>query len=585
MTTMHISNGDLVNGQLTEDLLSRIRSENITSLDLSDCSRLTSLPENLPSGLTSLNLSWCTSLRSLPKNLPSGLTSLDLSMCASLASLPENLPSGLASLKLSGCKNLTSLPENLPSGLTDLDLYLCENLASLPESLPSGLTYLYLEACTSLRSLPENLPSGLTSLNLFGCENLQFTEELINRLEALEANDCEIRYPSHYLATNTQAARAEIKLDRAIEAYKESHANEPKPSSIKTLFSRYLTEGVGQRGSDQARNSKQALKEIVATTAPILNLFTKNPNHLKWAEEIAKNYLDGCVNQPVAGWLEISAWASIAEAPTVEEKLEASNHLRAFESINSYVANLPASQKPGVGVEVEFFNALFREVHKKLLDNGNISKPWLGVPKGVAYEGMVKKNLTSDVIESAHERVKNALSQSPEDVARYFCEDLHQLIWADIAFAPEVEVINKIFEEKLERIEELLKNPESAEAHAFRKSNPIAGESFPTLEQIQTNIPNERNAAILTQSKKLTFAALERGEEESKSDLDSNEWGEGLDYLSQIKISLDDPNQVSEEQKEEEVKESPKSSPKTKFSNTLAEEKESEQTRPRGSSR
>jgi hypothetical protein len=491
MTKMRASDSDLVNGQLTEDLLSRIRSENITSLDLTDCSRLTSLPENLPSGLTSLDLTWCTSLRSLPENLPSGITSL------------------------------------------------------------------YLRKCSSLRSLPENLPSGLTSLDLTWCESLQFTEDLINRLEALEANDCEIRYPSHYLATSAQAARAEIKLDRAIEAYKESHANEPKPSSIKTLFSRYLTEGVGQRGSDQAKNSKESLKEIVATTAPILDLFTNNPNHLKWAEEIAKNYLDGCVNQPVAGWLEISAWASIAEASTVEEKLEASNHLRAFESINSYVANLPASQKPSVGVEVEFFNALFREVHKKLLDNGNISKPWLGVPKGVAYEGMVKKNLTSDVIESAHERVKNALSQSSEDVARYFCEDLHQLIWADIAFAPEVEVINKIFEEKLERIEELLKNPESAEAHAFRKSNPIAGESFPTLEQIQTNIPNERNAAILTQSKKLTFAALERGEEESKSDLDPNEKkdeeekeGHELSWLvnrREIPIGLNNnPNQNNE---------------------------------------
>jgi hypothetical protein len=496
----------------------------ITSLNLSRCQNLRSLPENLPSGITSLNLSYCLNLTSLPDKLPSGITSLNLTECRSLTSLPENLPSGITSLNLSRCQNLTSLPENLPSGITYLDLTRCQNLTSLPENLPSGITYLYLSDCSSLTSLPENLPSGLTYLDLTECNNLQFTEDLINRLEVLETNDCEIRYPDHYLAQNDQAARAVAKLDRTIEVYKESHADEPKPSLIKTLFNRYLTEGVGQRGSSQATNSKKSLKEIVATTAPILDLFAKNSNHLKWAEEIAKNYLNGCVNQPVAGWLEISAWASIAEAPTVEEKLEASNHLRAIESITSYVADLPDSQKPGVGVEVEFFNALFREVHKKLLDNGNISKPWLGVPKGVAYERMVAEKITPDVIESAYEGVQNVLSQSQKDVAKYFCEDLHQSTWAEIVCgATRIEAINKIFEEKLELIENLIQNPESAKAHAFRKANPIAGESFPTLEQIQGNIANERNEAILTKSKELTFAALEQGEEEFKSDLDSNE--------------------------------------------------------------
>ncbi len=274
-----------------------------------------------------------------------------------------------------GADGIKRLPE-LNRDITNLNLHGCRGLTSLPENLTAGITnYLNLTNCTGLTSLPENLPAGIVYLDLHGCTGLIFTPELIEKIQTLQEREVEICYPSHF-TQNSQVESAKEKLDSAIAIYKASNPNVPEPVSIKTLLHRFLSEGINYRGANQAATAKECIKEIVATTTPVLDIFTQNPDHLKWADEIAKGFLDGCVNQPVAGWSEISAWTSIAQSQEVADKIAATKHLRVFEELSGHVVGLiNEGQGPGQGVEVEAGNALFREVHKKLIAEGNIINP------------------------------------------------------------------------------------------------------------------------------------------------------------------------------------------------------------------
>ena len=125
------------------------------SLDLSGCTSLTTLPDNL-SVIYSLYLRSCTSLTTLPDNLNVG-GSLDFSGCIGLTTFSSNL-TVYGSIYLIGCTGLTELPDNLSVGGW-LDLYGCTSLTTLPDNLNVG-GLLGLTGCTSLTTLPDNLKVG-----------------------------------------------------------------------------------------------------------------------------------------------------------------------------------------------------------------------------------------------------------------------------------------------------------------------------------------------------------------------------------------------------------------------------------------
>jgi len=402
------------------------------------------LPE-LDGGITNLCLIRCTSLTSLPENLPDGITSLSLNGCSSLTSL-ENLPVGITNLDLSGCTSLTSLQENLPVAITSLALDRCTSLTSLPENLPDGITSLSLFGCASLTSLPENLPVGITHLYLDGCTNLIFTPELTRRLLTLEANGADIRYPDHFISNAGPVA--ETKLELAINSYAERNPDLTRPERIKTLLNRFVTEGIEERGGN---------KEIVKTTSAILTAFTQDPNHLKWAEEIATAYMQGCVNQPVAGWSEICALMAIAQAPK-EKKLEASKQYRVLQRVLEYLYELPADQQ-FVVFQAEAANSLFKEVHKKLLNEGEIDQAWQGVPKSIIFGGAVDSFLHANnnkVINDFHSQAKEILAQTPEEVAEHFCHDVRLRTWASVAFPEQVTEIEERYKKEKYLIESVI---------------------------------------------------------------------------------------------------------------------------------
>ncbi|KAJ0681739.1 putative virus X resistance protein-like, coiled-coil [Helianthus annuus] len=117
-------------------------------LDIFSCSKLVSLPSNLPK-LKVLYLTDCWELISLPDNLPK-LEDLELRSCYKLISLPDNLPK-LEVLILERCDKLISLPCNI-SSIRNLKFEDCDELLSLPDEIQSfkDLNKLVIRRCKHL---------------------------------------------------------------------------------------------------------------------------------------------------------------------------------------------------------------------------------------------------------------------------------------------------------------------------------------------------------------------------------------------------------------------------------------------------
>ncbi|KAJ0483755.1 putative virus X resistance protein-like, coiled-coil [Helianthus annuus] len=200
-------------------------STHLTSLDITQCPPIVSLPELQLSNLTSLSISNCESLESLPEL--SNLTFLSIIDCERLVSLPElkNLallkdlvikeclgidvsvhggrwPPKLCSLEIGGLKkpisewgdlnfptslvdltledepnvrNFSQLLHLFPSSLTSLDITGFEKLESLSMGLQhlTSLQHLAIFSCPKLNDLPETLLPSLLSLRIRECPKLK----------------------------------------------------------------------------------------------------------------------------------------------------------------------------------------------------------------------------------------------------------------------------------------------------------------------------------------------------------------------------------------------------------------------------
>ena len=434
-------------------------------LNLWGCEGLTELPE-LPEGLKTLNLPWCTKLTKLPK-LPEGLKTLDLSGCEGLTKLPK-LPEGLEDLNLSGCTGLKELPE-LPEGLEDLNLWGCEGLTKLMglleglktldlsrctglkelTVLPEGLENIYLSGCTGLKELPKlpegletldlrgctglkelpKLPEGLETLDLRGCTGLPNTPALIEQLTELEEKNrdnarFQLIWPKH-IHRNKEVTQIKKDLAEAYKSYYESDENlkdkEPCVSDRAkyptfVLFHRYMSESVEERGG---------MNKVIESIISVAQGIKGHPQILESIDKVSTEYLDACVNQPVAGFTEVANLVNISQQKNIPLKLGASRAIMCINLIRSETVKL----KVGEGVEVELVNAMLMKVHEKLLLKKDISTKWPGVPDGVAYQDIIGGHLTDDKINSIYEQVQQELKKPLSDVANFMCESVLQDFW------------------------------------------------------------------------------------------------------------------------------------------------------------
>lgn len=174
-------------------------------LDLHNCQKLRSLPNNLRNNLgnfhslVSLNMKGC-GVSYLPEDfgMLSSLEELDLSWCKNLCNLPASFGNltRLEKLEIHHNSNLRELPVTM-GGLKSL-AYLDAGYCQLCENgLPAGL----FELCSlriihleydRFRSLPGSLQklSGLWELHVDGCSELSELRAVPLSLEMLFARDC-----------------------------------------------------------------------------------------------------------------------------------------------------------------------------------------------------------------------------------------------------------------------------------------------------------------------------------------------------------------------------------------------------------
>ena len=150
------------------------------SLVIDRCPQLEALPAKLR--LRRLEVSECESIRSIPADMQvtKSLTvrrcvnlefvpaltveTLDLSNCTSLSELPEGLR--VRNLNVANCRGLTGWPVGGIAGLRRLNMGGCSQLSSLPPGVQQ-YEALDLRDCPSLQTIPERL-RGVESLDIGG---------------------------------------------------------------------------------------------------------------------------------------------------------------------------------------------------------------------------------------------------------------------------------------------------------------------------------------------------------------------------------------------------------------------------------
>ncbi len=463
---------------------------------ISNCPNLSTLPQSL-SDCTKLNrvaINNCdkiTEINNLPKNLESfysngcqNITTLQslsdftklktfgIVDCDKITEI-NNLPTSIEELDIENCTNLTTLQSlsDFPE-LKTLIIRQCENLQTPLNGLQDcsnlqhfdirdgeiteipeinhliKLKKLKLDGCASLTTLPDlsNL-KNLQELNLTGCIKLVLTPELTEKLSALEDQGCSIIYPKHFQPSDL-TQQCKDRLGKVTEEYNRNKSkNEPNLENITTFFSRFLTEGISQRTKQTDSNIEKANK-IAKSTESFLDFIEKNPQHLPWIDEVSKNYLAGCINQPVWGFFEINSLIQLVKEEKFLDKVTSAKTLFTYEGIKSIVVK----NNPGDTYQVEAGNLLLIDLHQQLLKENIIQKPWMGVPEKIAFENLLKDWPEKPNIKSELTKLKKEIEdKTHENYISILCGNQYADIWQQIAFPNnnEIKVIKDRYDDQI----------------------------------------------------------------------------------------------------------------------------------------
>ena len=383
--------------------------------------------------------------------------------------------------------NITSLAgSHVPEGTTILDLSGC-----------AGLEDLNLSGCTGLKE-PPKLPEGLRTLHLHGCTGLLNTPALIEQLTELEEKNrdnahFQLIWPYH-IDINPEITQIKKYLAEAYKSYYESDENlkdkEPCVSDNAkyptfVLFHRYMSESVEERGG---------MNKVIESIISVAQGIKDHPQILESIDKVSREYLDACVNQPVAGFTEVANLVNISQQKNIPLKLGASRAIMCINLIRSETVKL----KVGEGVEVELVNAMLMKVHEKLLLNKDISTKWPGVPDGVAYQGTIRGHLTDDKINSIYKQVQEELEKPLSDVANFMYEGVLQDFWMKQVLTEE-----QMKSIEITKLREKICNTEPTEPNSSSLTELCA-----SLEKKELEFRKD----LLEQSMKKTNAALQPSE-------------------------------------------------------------------------
>ena len=499
---------EILDPHLALEELSATNCENLGNLNFNEglrkikfarCEALSEIV-NLPSTLEEITIKNCHNLRALKLNdftkkaeldsceklqaidLSSRLEELKIRRCDNLESL--QIKEGIKKVEINSCTKLKTIP--LPSTIEELKINNCLELENL--ELNSGIKNLDLSSCRNLRTVT-NFPSNLERLDLTNCLRLEATPELIFKLSELENNGCEMSYPPS-LDPGVFGNVITAKLNKICA--NQRRENEPDFTNIKRILEMILKEETDQRSNETT--SRKRINEIALLTLPALEILEKNPHLLPLVNELAETFLDGCVNQPVRFWSEFCALMAIAAEEDFEQKLEATKQIFTLDQIVYFIATLP-ERKVATMFEAEAGNALYREVHKELVDKKILEKPWLGVPGPVAYENQVQDLLRKDLIKIVADQViEQIFSLNPTELAENMATR-HYQSWGEICFPKQIREIKETYS-----AQRRLLDPETTSAEEFKK------------------IKNDEKTAVFEETRRLTSEQFnsKNPEEETK---------------------------------------------------------------------
>jgi len=152
-----------------------------------------------------------------------------------------------------------------------------------------------------------------------------------------------------------------IRLNSIIEKYPDQDF-----SSLQLLLARFLTENLESRGEE----------EFVCGCVDPMLWALENDQAKIYIEDIcnkASEYLEACVNQPIAGVVRISFMCMAIKQRGLLQKIEA---IKAIEVFNYIVGSIETNNAFGRELKVEAFNAMLQIIHFQLLQDGIIKEPW-----------------------------------------------------------------------------------------------------------------------------------------------------------------------------------------------------------------
>jgi hypothetical protein len=167
--------------QLPEDLNVEFK------LDLTDCHKLTDLPENLK--VSTLVLTNCTRLTTLPEGLQVNFLQLD--GCTALREWPQSAQVFHGWVRARGCFELQQLPSRL-GPLASLDLRNCPRISAVPAEVEVR-SWIDIGG-TRITNLPEALHGiGLRWRGIPVTAQIAFSPETLSCAEILDERNAELR--------------------------------------------------------------------------------------------------------------------------------------------------------------------------------------------------------------------------------------------------------------------------------------------------------------------------------------------------------------------------------------------------------
>lgn len=414
-----------------EELSFNGKEENITILRLENLSNTRSV--NLEN-LKLLNILTIQSNITSISNFPLSLKKLAIASEA-ITQLPE-FNDGLEHLVIENCPALTQLPQ-LPQSLKSLRIG-NSSISTLPSGFP-------LED-NNLEHVDLKYMNGLET-NLENFNKLLKLEEMMTRKNLDCSNIWPDQFDKHKYYLFLTQAYCDYRRNDPNFSVLNFNANPNFPTYF--LIHRFVNEATQDRGDKIIPQANQFTKKIYY-----------NPAILETLDEVASGFLEGCINQPVAGFVEIATLVDIDECQSIEEKLQKSKILLAINEVKNSLANFKDSHGNAVGqeVEVELFNALLIRVHRKLHQQNKIDQEWWQIPTRIKHEGTIATLLNEEKINELVEKIDHEILQMPlTAVANFMCETAnYQDFWATQVLTKQVrDEIAQPFKDLKERYSQL----------------------------------------------------------------------------------------------------------------------------------